>query len=78
MQFPNRAAWLDARLSERGWNKHDLSGNGGPNHKTTQKILDGLNVQEDVLRKVALGLNAYYDSNGHRLAKVKLTDIPRD
>jgi hypothetical protein len=78
LQFPKRAAWLDARLLERGWNKHDLNGKGGPHHKTTQKILNGFDVQEDVLRKVVLGLNAYYDSNAQKLAKVKLTDIPRD
>jgi hypothetical protein len=78
LQFPKRAAWLDARLLERGWNKYALNGKGGPHHKTTQKILNGFDVQEDVLRKVVLGLNAYYDRNSRRLAEVKLTDIPRD
>lgn len=56
-ELPKRAAWLKDRLKERSWNKHDLARCGGPDHKTTQKILDGFPVREDVLQKVADGLS---------------------
>ena len=68
-RYPARAAWLQARLDERGWDKHDLAHFGGPNHRTTEKVLAGLAVPEDVLPKIAEGLSA----SG---AKVNLTEIP--
>jgi hypothetical protein len=68
--FPARAAWLKDRLRERSWNKHDLSSHGGPDHKTVQKILDGLSVREDVLEKVAKGLSM-------KNAEVNVLDIPQ-
>ena len=69
--FPKRAAWLAERLHERSWNKHDLSRERGPDHKTVQKILDGLAVREDVLDKVANGLSA-------KKGKVNVVDIPQN
>ena len=71
--FSNRASWLKERLQERSWNKHDLSrhGYGGPDHKTVQKILDGLPVREDVLHKVA-------DALAKRKRTVTVLDIPQD
>jgi hypothetical protein len=69
-RYPVRAAWLQAHLVERNWTKHDLARYGGPDPKTTQKVLDGLSVREDVLRKIAEGLSA-------RGTKVNSTDIPR-
>jgi hypothetical protein len=70
-RYPARAAWLRARLGERGWNKHDLARYGGPDYKSTQKVLDGFPVQDGVLQKIAQGLSA-------RRAKVTLTDIPQN
>jgi hypothetical protein len=69
-RYPARAAWLRARLAERKWNKHDLARHGGPDHKTTQKVLDGFAVQDGVLEKIAQGLSG-------RGAKVSLTEIPQ-
>jgi hypothetical protein len=77
-QFPNRAKWLKDRLAERGWTKHDLQRANGPEHRTTQKILDGFDVQLDVLRKVIVGLGSEpYDEKGHPL-KVTELDIPNN
>lgn len=70
-QFPNRASWLADRLRERAWNKHDLWRQGGPHHKTVQKILSGLAVREDILQKVVDGLST-------RNGKVTVLDIPQD
>lgn len=66
-----RAAWLLKRLAERAWNKHDLFRQGGPDHKSTQKILDGRKVREDVLEKVA-------DALSKKHSKVSVLDIPQD
>jgi hypothetical protein len=71
VQFPKRASWLSGHLRERAWNKHDLFRQGGPEHKTTQKILDGLAVREDVLEKVAGALSK-------KVGTVNLLDIPLD
>jgi hypothetical protein len=70
VQFPERAVWLQAQLTRLGWNKHMLARYGGPDHKSTQKVLDGLAVAESVLAKIAEGLSA----GG---AKVDLLKIPR-
>ena len=70
-QFQNRASWLKDRLRERSWNKHDLSRQRGPNHKTAQKILDGFAVREDVLEKLAEALSKKHGN-------VSLLDIPQD
>jgi len=72
-QFPNRAKWLQDRLRERAWNKHDLARRGGADHKTVQKILDGFPVREEVLQKIADGLS---DHRG--AARVNVLDIPQD
>jgi hypothetical protein len=69
--FPNRAVWLREQLRKRSWNKHDLSGHGGPDHKTVQKVLDGYAVREDVLPKVA---DALSKKNG----SVAVLEIPVD
>jgi hypothetical protein len=75
-QFPARAAWLAQRLAERGWDKHHLEAHGGPEHRTTQKILDGLPVQDAVLRRVIEGLNSKTSHDGRTLARVAENDIP--
>lgn len=72
-EFPVRAAWLNARLHERAWNRNDPSRHGGPDPKTMQKILDGKSVREDVLAKVATALS---DVKG--LSAVEARDIPQD
>lgn len=56
-QFSKRALWLAERLQERSWNKHDVSRNRGPDHKTVQKILEGKAVREDMLDKLARALS---------------------
>lgn len=68
--FAKRSVWLEARLQERSWTKNDLARFGGPDRKTTQKILDGKAVREGVLEDVAKGLSK-------KLAVVKVTEIPR-
>jgi hypothetical protein len=73
--FPERAAWLNDRLRERSWNKHEVSRQGGPDHKTVQKIRDGARVREDVLDKLAKALSNAPDSK--KLPKVSLLDIPQ-
>jgi hypothetical protein len=71
--FPNRALWLDSRLAERKWDKNTLEKFHGPEHRTTQKILDGKSVSGGPLRKVVTGLN------GHtRAKKVTFSEIPND
>lgn len=72
-EFANRALWLVARLEERGWNKHQLAAHNGPDHKTTQKILDGLPVGPNVLDKVARAL-----STKRGVPHVAVTEIPSD
>jgi hypothetical protein len=76
--FPKRAEWLKDRLAERGWNKHDLQKGGGPEHRTTQKILDGFDVQEDVLRRVIAGLKSKPTHRSRTLPAVVESDIPTD
>jgi len=58
-------------LHDLSWNKHDPYRRGGPDHKTVQKILDGLRVREDVFTKLATAL-----SSGGK--PVSPCDIPRD
>jgi len=70
-KFPIRAQWLADRLQERSWNKHDLYSNGGPDHKTGQKVLDGLAVRPDILEKIARALSM-------KVRQVSALDIPRD
>lgn len=69
--FPARALWLEERLRERSWNKHDVSRHGGPDHKTVQKVRDGFPVQEGVLQKIVDALSKQY-------GKVTVLDIPQD
>jgi hypothetical protein len=77
--FPQRAEWLSERLRERAWNKHDLERQGGPHHKTTQKILNGMRVREDVLLKVAMGLSAYRGRIAGKVADpVNHLEIPNE
>jgi hypothetical protein len=76
--FPNRAAWLKARLAEREWNEHNLQAAGGPEHRTTLKILKGLHVQDGVLRKVILGLQSKMTHKRHALPEVQDSDIPNN
>jgi hypothetical protein len=76
--FPQRAEWLKKRLRERSWNKHDLERQGGPHHKTTQKILNGMRVREEVLPRVATGLSAYWGRIDGKVADVNLLDIPNE
>lgn len=75
-QFPNRAAWLKDRLRERSWNKNDLSRHGGPDRKTVQKILNGQQIREEGLEKVATALSKAHASK--KLPQVALLDIPQD
>ena len=76
--FPNRALWLQDRLTERRWDKHDLQRAHGPHHKTTQKILNGLPIQDGVLRKVIIGLQSKMTNNGRALPAVEYSRIPKD
>lgn len=55
--FPIRAEWLRDRLAERKWTAQDLDRFGGPNWRTTRKILQGEPVRQVVLEKIAHGLS---------------------
>lgn len=68
---PNRASWLQDRLTERAWNPNDPARHCGPDRKTIRKILSGGEVREDVLEKLVGALSKKH-------GKVSLTDIPRD
>ena len=70
-KLQSRALWVSERLRERGWNKHDLERHGGPDHKTVQRVLDGVPVREDVLGKLANALSM-------KKTKVDLLDIPQN
>jgi hypothetical protein len=70
-RFPNRASWLARCLYDRGWNKHDLARQGGPDHKTTQKVLEGKKIREDALVKIAGALSK-------KLTQMRMADIPQN
>jgi hypothetical protein len=82
LQFPNRAAWLKERLRERHWSKLALerkAGPGGLDHKTIQKVLDGVQVTNGVLDRLASALSNYTPRpGGVVLNRVTEIDIPRD
>lgn len=74
----NRAAWLQSRLDERStksrlWDGNWIEDNGGPDHKTTKKILDGKPVTRKPLKKLMMALNTHKTLN-----RVKFSDIPND
>jgi hypothetical protein len=77
-RFPNRAAWFNARLAEREWSKHELQRHGGPEHRTIQKILDGLPVQEDVIRKAVNALRAKPTHKNRSLPPVSEAEVPKN
>jgi hypothetical protein len=77
-RFPNRANWLRALLAERHWSPLQLEQHGGPNHKTTKKILNGANVTDGVLDKLATALSDYRGSAVLDQVSVCTLDIPRD
>jgi hypothetical protein len=72
-EFPNRVAWLKLELRKRGWSKYDISQQGGPDHKTVQKILDGAAVRPGVLKGLARAL-----TEDKKFPAVDLLVIPRD
>jgi hypothetical protein len=69
--YPARAAWFENELALRDWSVHDLHGQGGPDWKTSRKILDGLQVSRAVLEKTAAALSK-------KRNRVRLKDIPRE
>ena len=44
---PKRAAWFQKELALREWNVHGLQAQGGPDWKTSRKVLDGLAVSRE-------------------------------
>jgi hypothetical protein len=71
LPFPKRAAWLQARLAERSWNRNDPLRQRGPDPKTIDRILASKAVREDVLEKLATALSK-------KFTKVSVLDIPQD
>ena len=69
--YPKRAAWFQNELALREWSVHTLQAQGGPNWKTSRRILDGLSVTRSVLEKAAAAL-----STGKR--QVHVRDIPQE
>lgn len=63
-QLAQRAAWLERELGRRGMTRAALHKSGGPDRKTTNKILAALPVTENALKRLAAGLS------------VQRTDIP--
>ena len=77
-EFPKRAAWLSDRLRERSWNKHDVSRQRGPDHKTVQKILDGKQVRADILAKLTEALSRAPVTNHLPNPIVTVLQIPKN
>ena len=69
--YPKRAAWFQKEFALREWNVHGLQAQGGPDWKTSRKVLDGLRVSRSVLEKIALALSS-------PKRQVLLRDIPPD
>jgi lambda repressor-like predicted transcriptional regulator len=55
-QARKRAKWLDARMKERRMSVADINGEGGPDRKTIQKVLNGEPVGAHVIEKIAKAL----------------------
>jgi hypothetical protein len=70
-RYPKRAAWLNALLSTGSPSIHQIQSFGGPELRTTRKILECLWVQEGVLRKLAQALRDFG-------MNVRYEDIPND
>jgi hypothetical protein len=68
---PKRAVWLEAELALRAWSVHDLQAQGGPDWKTSRKILNGLSVSRTTLEKTVAALSK-------KRQKVRFGDIPPD
>jgi hypothetical protein len=58
--------WLQEQLDKRQWTLYDLEQADGPEHRTSQRILDGAAVQDRTLQALALALS------------VAVKDIPLD
>lgn len=56
-RFPNRAAWLKRQMADRDFSKHYIKVQGGPDHKTIARILDGEPVRPHVIDRLARGLS---------------------
>jgi hypothetical protein len=69
-RFQKRAQWLRQALESRRWTVQDFERFGGPNAKTTRKMLDGESVRETVLERVVQGLSMK--------DRVTRSDIPND
>ena len=54
--FPRRATWVRAKLADREQNAHRFAALSGIEHRVVKKILDGANVRDDVLTKLAAAL----------------------
>jgi hypothetical protein len=69
--YPKRAAWLQNELALREWNVHTFQAQGGPDWKTSRKILDGLSISRSVLEKAAAALST-------KKRQVLFRDIPQE
>jgi hypothetical protein len=69
--YPKRAAWFENELALREWSVHELQGQGGPDWKTSRKILCGLQVSRVVLEKTAVALSK-------KMKPVRIKDIPQE
>ena len=69
--YPKRAAWFQNELVLREWNVHNFQAQGGPDWKTSRKILDGLSVSRSVLEKAAAALS-------RKKRQVHVRDIPQE
>jgi hypothetical protein len=68
--YPRRAEWLQQQLDERRWTVNDLERLGGPDRRTTRRILDGRAVKQNVLEKLVQVLSLK--------RRVTVRDIPTD
>ncbi len=69
--FPNRANWLKNELQKRNWSNPAFNRKGGPDAKTTKKMLGGFEVRAGILYLVVTGLN-----NQKKLPPINCSDIP--
>lgn len=76
-KFPNRATWLEDQLRRRKWSVYVLSDCGGPDAKTSRKILACDHVGERVLERLVEALNKKLTTwDGTQLPRLTRRDVP--
>jgi hypothetical protein len=74
-KHPEQAHWVADKMRLANVTPHRLEQFGGPDGKTTQRLLDGYGSRDDVLQKF---VNALNEINGSGVPPLTLVDVPRD